>query len=91
MNEQKYQDYNPNTSDIPFKLIQEYRSILSNHFKEYKLDSLDKINKNILSVFYMTYKNNGGKVNEEQFRYLMISSLKEVYSQIHEHLEKAFY
>ena len=51
MNEQKYPDYNPDTSDISFKLIQQYRSILSDHFKEYKLDSLDKINKNILSVF----------------------------------------
>ena len=91
MNEQKYPDYNPDTSDISFKLIQQYRSILSDHFKEYKLDSLDKINKNILSVFYMGYKKNGGKVNEEQFKYQMISSLKEVYSQIHEHLEKDFF
>ena len=39
----------------------------------------------------MGYKKNGGKVNEEQFKYQMISSLKEVYSQIHEHLEKDFF
>lgn len=86
MNEQKYQDFNLDTSDIPFKLIQEYRSILSDHFKEYKLDSIDKINKNILSVFYMSYKKNGGKAKENQFRYQMVSSMKEIHLEIYKYL-----
>jgi curved DNA-binding protein CbpA len=88
MNEQKYQDYNPDTSDIPFKLIQEYYSILSSHFKEYKFDSLGEINKNILSIFYMNYKNKGGKANEEQFIFQMLSVLKDVQPQIYEFLIK---
>ncbi|MBI9056825.1 MAG: hypothetical protein JEZ01_03535 [Labilibaculum sp.] len=88
MQENKDQEYNPDTSDIPFKMIQEYHLILANHFKEYKLDSLDKLNKNILSIFYMTYKKKRGKANEEEFAFQMLSIIKEVNPQIYEFLTK---
>jgi len=86
--QKKYPDYDPDKSEITFELIQQYRSLLSDHFKDYKLNEIEKFNKNILSVLFDKFKLDGGKIKEEQFIYELLSSLKEAHSHIFHFLIK---
>lgn len=89
MENQKYPDYNPDTSEIKFETVQVYRSILVEHYQEHKFDSIKKLNDNLISVYFMTFKSGGKKkTKEEQFKHEMLSTLKDVHREIYDHLNE---